>query len=184
MLNGGAEGTAIRGGATCSAVESSLGSERATSGAWWLPQLRPGRDCRTFVPVMDSVRGVPAPPSAQWRPCLHSWRAPSLSTRTHIQRSPASPAASRLQSHRRRRLPCAPRGCGSISISANSRASLVVSPCMYPMHRVPKATAPSNNALHQTGREGAAGFLRRRPVVEARPAGERECWAGNRDAKE
>jgi len=35
-----------------------------------------------------------------------------------------------------------------------------------------------NNALHQTGREGAAGFLRRRPVVEARPAGERECWAG------
>ncbi len=37
-----------------------------------------------------------------------------------------------------------------------------------------------NNALHQTGRGGAAGFLRRRPVVEARPAGERECCAGLR----
>ena len=36
---------------------------------------------------------------------------------------------------------------------------------------------PYNNGLHQTGREGAAGFLRRRPVVEARPAGEPECWA-------
>ena len=37
---------------------------------------------------------------------------------------------------------------------------------------------PYNNALHQTGREGAAGFLHRRPVVEARPAGERECYPG------
>ena len=37
---------------------------------------------------------------------------------------------------------------------------------------------PYNNGLHQTGREGAAGFLRRRPVVEARPAGEPECCAG------
>jgi hypothetical protein len=36
-------------------------------------------------------------------------------------------------------------------------------------------TRPHNNGLHQTGREGAAGSLRRRPVVEARPAGEPEC---------
>jgi hypothetical protein len=36
---------------------------------------------------------------------------------------------------------------------------------------------PQNNALHLTGREGAAVSLRRRPVVEARPAGERECSA-------
>ncbi len=36
-------------------------------------------------------------------------------------------------------------------------------------------TVPYNNALHQTGRVGAAGFLRRRPVIEARPAGERGC---------
>ena len=36
---------------------------------------------------------------------------------------------------------------------------------------------PSNKALHQTGRGGVASFLRRRPVVEARPAGERECCA-------
>ena len=182
MLNGGAEGTAIRGEATCSAVESSLGSERATSGAWWLPQLRPGRDCRIFVPVMGSVRDVPAPPSAQWRPCLHPWRAPSLSTRTHIQRSPASPAASRLQSHRRRRLPCAPRGCGSISISANACATLVASPHMYPQPRVPKATAPSNNAMHQTRRGGVAHFVRREPVVEARLAGDCECYAGTQVA--
>jgi hypothetical protein len=32
---------------------------------------------------------------------------------------------------------------------------------------------PYNNALHQTGRGGAVAS---RPVVEARPAGERECW--------
>ena len=37
-----------------------------------------------------------------------------------------------------------------------------------------------NNALHQTGRGGAAGFLRRRPVIEARPAGERECSTDRR----
>ena len=35
----------------------------------------------------------------------------------------------------------------------------------------------SNNGLHRTGRGGAAGFLRRRPVVEARPAGEPGCSA-------
>ena len=34
----------------------------------------------------------------------------------------------------------------------------------------------SNNALHQTGRGGEA-FRSSRPVVEARPAGERECYA-------
>ena len=33
-------------------------------------------------------------------------------------------------------------------------------------------SALHNNALHQTGRVGAAAA---RPVVEARPAGEREC---------
>ena len=33
----------------------------------------------------------------------------------------------------------------------------------------------SNNGLHQTGRGGAVAS---RPVVEARPAGEAECWAG------
>ena len=36
---------------------------------------------------------------------------------------------------------------------------------------------PYNNGLHQTGRGGAAVSLCRRPVVEARPAGEAECWA-------
>jgi hypothetical protein len=36
-------------------------------------------------------------------------------------------------------------------------------------------TGPYNNALRQTGRGGVAHFARRRPVVEARPAGEREC---------
>ena len=35
-----------------------------------------------------------------------------------------------------------------------------------------------NKALHQTGRGGVASFLRRRPVVEARPAGEGRCWTG------
>mgnify|MGYP007054666839 CR=1 FL=1 len=34
---------------------------------------------------------------------------------------------------------------------------------------------PHNNGLHQTGREGAAVAFRWRPVVEARPAGERGC---------
>jgi hypothetical protein len=34
---------------------------------------------------------------------------------------------------------------------------------------------PHNKALHQTGRGGVASFLRRRPVVEARPAGEGRC---------
>ena len=33
-----------------------------------------------------------------------------------------------------------------------------------------------NNGLHQTGREGVAFAFRRRPVVEARPAGEAGCW--------
>ena len=33
-----------------------------------------------------------------------------------------------------------------------------------------------NNGLHQTGREGVAFAFRRRPVVEARPAGEARCW--------
>ena len=36
-------------------------------------------------------------------------------------------------------------------------------------------TVPSNNAMHQTRRGGAAGFLRRRPVVEARLAGDCGC---------
>ena len=36
---------------------------------------------------------------------------------------------------------------------------------------------PPNKALHQTGREGVASFVRRRPVVEARPAGEGRCSA-------
>ncbi len=44
----------------------------------------------------------------------------------------------------------------------------------------PNQEVPYNNALHQTGREGAAGFLRRRPVVEARPAGERGCCTDRR----
>ena len=47
------------------------------------------------------------------------------------------------------------------------------------MHRdLTVFAAPSNNALHQTRRGGAAVFPRRRPVVEARLAGERECCAG------
>jgi hypothetical protein len=33
-----------------------------------------------------------------------------------------------------------------------------------------------NKALHQTGRGGVALFLRRGPVIEARPAGEGRCW--------
>ncbi len=36
-------------------------------------------------------------------------------------------------------------------------------------------TAPPNNGLHQTGREGVAFVSRRRPVIEARPAGEAKC---------
>ena len=39
-------------------------------------------------------------------------------------------------------------------------------------------TESSNKALHQTGRGGVASFLRRRPVVETRPAGEGRCSAG------
>ena len=35
--------------------------------------------------------------------------------------------------------------------------------------------ALSNNGLHQTGRGGVAFASRRRPVVEARPAGEAKC---------
>ncbi len=35
----------------------------------------------------------------------------------------------------------------------------------------------SNKGLHQTGRGGVAFAFRRRPVVEARPAGEATCWA-------
>ena len=34
---------------------------------------------------------------------------------------------------------------------------------------------PPNNGLHQTGRGGVAFAFRRRPVVEARPAGEAKC---------
>ena len=39
--------------------------------------------------------------------------------------------------------------------------------------------APQNNALHQTGRGGVA-LRSMGPVVEARPAGERECYACSR----
>ena len=46
------------------------------------------------------------------------------------------------------------------------------------MANVARISAAYNNALHQTGRGGAAVFLCRPPVVEARPAGERECCAG------
>ena len=35
---------------------------------------------------------------------------------------------------------------------------------------------PDNKALHQTRRGGAAHFVRRGPVVEARLAGEGRCW--------
>ena len=38
--------------------------------------------------------------------------------------------------------------------------------------------APSNNGLHQTGRGGVALASRRRPVIEARPAGEPGCCTG------
>ena len=44
-------------------------------------------------------------------------------------------------------------------------------------------TEPSNNGLHQTGRGGVAFAFRRRPVVEARPAGEPECCAGTRGVR-
>ena len=40
---------------------------------------------------------------------------------------------------------------------------------------------PSNKGLHQTGRGGVAFASRRRPVVEARPAGEAECSTGKED---
>jgi hypothetical protein len=42
---------------------------------------------------------------------------------------------------------------------------------------------PYNNGLHQTGRGGVAFASRRRPVVEARPAGEPECWTGVEDSE-
>ena len=44
-------------------------------------------------------------------------------------------------------------------------------------------SGPSNNGLHQTGRGGVALAFRRRPVVEARPAGEAGCWTDHRRAK-
>ena len=40
---------------------------------------------------------------------------------------------------------------------------------------VPQNHGLDNNGLHQTGRGGVAHFVRRGPVVEARPAGEPEC---------
>ncbi len=43
---------------------------------------------------------------------------------------------------------------------------------------------PSNNGLHQTRRGGAAVFVPRRPVVEARLAGEAGCWTGLGTASE
>jgi len=39
-------------------------------------------------------------------------------------------------------------------------------------------SVPHNNGLHQTGRGGVAFAFRRRPVVEARPAGEAGCSTG------
>ena len=39
---------------------------------------------------------------------------------------------------------------------------------------------PSNKGLHQTGRGGVAFVSRRRPVVEARPAGEARCCTDRR----
>ena len=44
---------------------------------------------------------------------------------------------------------------------------------------VASITALPNNGLHQTGRGGAAGVVRRRPVVEARAAGEAQCCTGS-----
>jgi hypothetical protein len=44
--------------------------------------------------------------------------------------------------------------------------------------QVSTITELSNNGLHQTGRGGVAFAFRRRPVVEARPAGEAQCCAG------
>ena len=43
--------------------------------------------------------------------------------------------------------------------------------------------APHNKGLHQTGRGGVAHFVRRGPVVEARPAGEAQCSADLRGTK-
>ena len=43
---------------------------------------------------------------------------------------------------------------------------------------VPNNRVLANNGLHQTGREGVAFAFRRRPVVEARPAGEAGCYPG------
>ena len=49
------------------------------------------------------------------------------------------------------------------------------------MRGVASGTGAHNKALHQTGRGGVASFLRRRPVVEARPAGEGRCSTDARD---
>ena len=43
------------------------------------------------------------------------------------------------------------------------------------MRVVTQGRGAQNNGLHQTGREGVAHFVRRGPVVEARPAGEAGC---------
>ena len=45
---------------------------------------------------------------------------------------------------------------------------------------VQRIRALSNNGLHQTGRGGVAFAFRRRPVVEARPAGEAGCSTGTK----
>jgi hypothetical protein len=44
----------------------------------------------------------------------------------------------------------------------------------------PQNTTSQNNGLHQTGRGGVAFASRRRPVIEARPAGEPGCCTDRR----
>ena len=50
--------------------------------------------------------------------------------------------------------------------------------------RVGQTTGLHNNGLHQTGRGGAAAALRRRPVIEARPAADPGCSRGLNVARE
>ena len=58
------------------------------------------------------------------------------------------------------------------ALVGSSASSEAYRPRVSPVARTGSA---QNNGLHQTGRGGAAGFPRCRPVIEARPAGEAGC---------
>jgi len=155
-----------RGGVACFARRGPVVEARLAGEGRCCTDRRTDR--RIFVPPPSAV--------AEAHPCYRAhtdqhwrrWSGPSAASafyRKSLEHLPTScrlgPDRLRFHGHRR----------GSTSVIKHVVRSFTIGTSWLGGAR------PHNNALHQTGRGGVA-VRSPRPVVEARPAGERECCTG------